>query len=189
METGGIFQLGAASISPRPGTFSGPLSPEVNVRLKQAENRSVLQSVARADAAAVAADEQDALAGFSASASTVRLDARAKAFLAERQQVKCADFVRIVEARKHRGIGDRALLGEPSPCLQLEPEPAASTFYHRQSEPSVQQEKGLLSMAFKPKPQAPCDPTGVAAVRTVIKRSILSQDLACALQGSSEDQL
>lgn len=154
IETEGILHLGSASISPQPGTFSGPLSAEVNIRLKQAEHRSVLQSIAEADAAAAAADGQDTLAGFSASAPTVRLDARTKALLVDRQQVKCQDFVRNVASRKTGAKGDRACLDEGGPCLQLEPESATSAV-HWQSETLGQEGKGLLSMAFKPKPQAP----------------------------------
>lgn len=144
------MKVGSASPSATP--FLGRLPDDVDSRLKLALQRSILQSVAEADAAAADADTQCArVAGFAAALSTVLLDAAVKSGQVDIQGVYCQDYLRAVFARRLVRARDRAVLREQGPCYRPKHDPVESAS-GKAAVSRKEANQGLLSQIFKPKP-------------------------------------
>lgn len=164
LEQGGIFYVGSAS--PRPSPFVGSLPADIDSKLQIAQRRSVLQSVAEADAVAAAADKDAALvAGVAVATSAVLLDAAVKAGKVDRETMYCKDFMRAVFARKLARARDRAIIAEEGPCWRQTD--AATSEPSRAKDSTNTLPPGLLSLHFKPKPYTPCATSPTAKVHVV----------------------
>lgn len=147
--------MNVGSASPSSSPFLGRLPDDIDSRLKVAQKRSVLHSVAEADAAAADAELQCArVAGCAAAVSTVLLDAAVKSGEVDLQNIYCRDYMRVAFARRLARARDRAILREQGPCYLSRPDPVQSAS-DKASVSSNNMKHSLLSQIFKPKPASP----------------------------------